>query len=107
MAQRRESAGREPRQVDAELSQAGFIAETLARTTGDQLVVRRRIAAARDERQSADIDLRHCLTSFRSRWRFPCRRLARRESVGNSGGDSTVRPDPLASIQGFLERLAL
>ena len=49
MAQRRESAGRKHRQVDAELSQAGFIAETLARTTGDQLVVRRRIAAARDE----------------------------------------------------------
>jgi hypothetical protein len=41
MAQRRESAGREHRQVDAELSQAGFIAETLAGTTGDQLVVRR------------------------------------------------------------------
>src|SRR5215471_14643743 len=97
MAQRRESAGRELRQVDAELSQAGFIAETLARTTGDQLVVRWRIAAARGERQSGDVDLRHGLTSFRSRRRFPCRRLARRQSAGNPEGDSTVRPDPLGA----------
>jgi hypothetical protein len=39
MAPRRESAGREHRQVDAELSQAGFIAETLARTTATSLSV--------------------------------------------------------------------
>ena len=49
MAQRRESAGREHRQVDAELSQAGSIAETLARTTGDpaqlQSAIRAGVAA--------------------------------------------------------------